>query len=131
MQRETLTGIERDIRKELIRLVKIGDINTLNVTYKALAEQFGLPYDEKDYNRNLFHEILGHISEFEDTAGRPLLSVIVVRIEDGFPGKGFHTMAKQQKKQKPDEDNETFVVNERKKVFDWWKTHDDEAFTDE
>ncbi len=41
-----------------------------------------------------FHHLLGQISVEEDAAGRGMLSVLVVRREDGMPGQGFFDLAK-------------------------------------
>ncbi|MGA3350277.1 MAG: hypothetical protein ABSC33_14730 [Candidatus Sulfotelmatobacter sp.] len=45
-----------------------------------------------------FHYLLYEISVEEDAAGRGMLSVLVVRKEDGMPGEGFWDLAKQLKR---------------------------------
>jgi hypothetical protein len=42
----------------------------------------------------ILHHLLGQISTEEDQAGRGMLSVLVVRKEDGMPGQGFFDLAK-------------------------------------
>jgi len=120
----TLTELERRIRKELINFVKIGDFDRSFVRYKPLANKFGVSY-ENDYERNLFHDMLGNISRYEHSKGRPLLSVVVVT-GDYIPGGGFFTLAKDElKKQRPDENNDNFAQRERQELFDYWKNHED------
>lgn len=121
----TLTELERRIRKELINFVKIGDFDRSFVRYKPLADKFGVPYGNNDYERNLFHDMLGNISRYEHSNGRPLLSVVVVT-GDYIPGRGFFTLAKDElEKQRPDEDNDNFAQRERQELFDFWNHNDD------
>jgi len=40
-----------------------------------------------------FHHLLGQISVEENAAGRGMLSVLVIRKEDGMPGPGFFDLA--------------------------------------
>ena len=42
-----------------------------------------------------FHALLGEISVEEDAAGRGMLTVLVVRQEDGLPGQGFFDVAEE------------------------------------
>src|SRR5437899_471369 len=44
-------------------------------------------------DRNQIAGILDEISTFEHQRGRPLLSVVVVQVETGRPGKGFYKLA--------------------------------------
>ena len=119
----TLTDLERGIRKELINFVKIGDPNKSFVRYKALADKFGLPF-ENEHERGLLYKMLDNINRHEDKQKRPLLSVVVVT-EDYVPGKGFFTMSRELGKQEPDEDDDRYALRERKEVFDFWKNNVD------
>jgi hypothetical protein len=120
----TLTAIEQQIRQELINFVKIGDNSKSFVRYKPLAEKLHILFGN-EHERNLFYEMLGHISKYEFENTRPLLSVVVVN-DEYAPGKGFFTLARSElKKQKHDEDNDKFALNERKAVFDYWKKNND------
>ena len=44
-------------------------------------------------DRNRIAEILDAISLLEHTQDKPLLSVVVVQVETGRPGKGFYRLA--------------------------------------
>ena len=52
---------------------------------------------------NVFHKFLGEISSDEDAKGRGMLSAIVVRQSDSFPGSGFFNFAKSMGKSFHDE----------------------------
>ena len=120
----TLTELERQIRKELINFVKIGDFDRSFVRYKLLADKFHIPFNN-EHERNLFFDMLGNISRYEHSNNRPLLSVVVVT-GDYIPGGGFFTLAKNElKKQRFDEDNDNFAQRERQELFEFWKNHDD------
>lgn len=119
----TLTPVEERIRRELIDFVKIGDSNASFVRYQPLADKFGVPYGNIG-ERERLHTMLGHISEYEFQNGRPLLSVIVVT-GDLTPGQGFFKLARTLGKQRPDEDNDSFHIQERRVLFNYWKNQDD------
>jgi hypothetical protein len=118
-----LTELERQIRKEIISIIKSGDEQTTNIRYKALADKFQLPYEYTN-ERNDFHKLLDDINRYEVEQKRPLLSVVVVNAT-GMPGRGFFRLARELGKQKPDIDNDTFAVRERKELFDYWKNNND------
>ena len=103
--------------------MKIGDPQKSFVRYGALANKFGLPFDN-EHERSLLYTMLDNINRFEDERERHLLSVIVVT-EDYIPGKGFFTLAKQLERQKADEDDDTFALRERQELFDFWKNNED------
>lgn len=119
----TLTLVEEQIRQELIDFVKIGDNNNSFARYKPLAGKVGVPYGN-EYERDLFHAMLGNVSQYEFENGRPMLSVVVVT-EDLIPGRGFFKLARELGKQKPDIDDDTFAVRERKDLFEYWKNNED------
>lgn len=119
----TLTNLEKDIRRELIDFVKIGDNDNSFVRYKPLAEKFHIPFGN-EHERNLLYEMIGNISKYEHSNGRPLLSVVVVT-EDYIPGRGFFTLAKELGKQESNEDNDSFALKEREELFEFWKNNDD------
>ena len=61
------------------------------VSYSTLAKRIrSINFDPHDF---AFHHLLGQISVEEDAAGRGMLSVLVVRQEDGMPGAGFFDLA--------------------------------------
>lgn len=118
-----LTNLEQDIRKELINIIQSGDEQTAHIRYKALADRFQIPYDYTN-ERNDFHKFLDDINRYEVEQGRPFLSVVVVN-ETRMPGKGFFRLARELGLQRPDEDNDTFVIRVRQEVFDFWKNNED------
>ena len=118
-----LTNLEQDIRRELIGFVKIGDKNKSFVRYKALADKFGLPF-ENEHERGLLYKMLDDINRYEFSKERPLLSVVVVT-GDYIPGKGFFTLAKELGKQESNEDKDSFAFKERKELFEFWENNND------
>lgn len=118
-----LTSLEVEIRRELIKCAKKPD----TITYARLASWVNVNYrchygaDEKR-----FHNMLGNVSTYEFENGhRPLLSVIVVTVNDSRPGPGFFWLAKELGKQKKGVSDETFFAQETRELFDYWKNHDD------
>lgn len=88
-----------------------------SITYSDFVERIRslrlIPRDPR-----LF-EILGEISSEEAQAGKGMLSVLVVRKEDGTPGPGFFDLAKDLGR---DISDETAVIDaERKLVFASWR----------
>ena len=63
-------------------------------TYSKIAPLAGLDMDSQA-DRNRIAEILGEISTHEHSLGRPLPSAVVVLAEEGKPGQGFFTLARQ------------------------------------
>ncbi len=69
----------------------------------------------------LFH-MLGEIASSEDTAGRGLLTAVVVhKSGDMQPGKGFFELAKSLGRGVMDQDN--CWMEELAKVYDYWANH--------
>lgn len=81
------------VRSYLIELARNKTDPTVN--YQKLSDdcKLGLVMTEGQHIRNKIGEILGEISEFEDRNGRPLLSALVIRLNDGEEGNGFYKMA--------------------------------------
>lgn len=64
------------------------------IFYSDLTARIGsIAFDPEGYD---FHYLLYEISKEEDAAGRGLLSALVVLKEDGRPGDGFWSLAKEQ-----------------------------------
>jgi hypothetical protein len=106
--------------KEQIRdmLIKAAE-NRKVVHYAEVGRLLNFSMDNPSHRVEL-GSILGEISTEEHENGRPLLSAVVVHKEDHLPGEGFFNLAKELGKQRPDEDNDTFYVNELQRVFDAW-----------
>src|SRR3972149_12077786 len=117
------TELERQIRRELVNIIKSGDEQTTNIRYKALANRFQIAYEYTN-ERNDFHKLLDAINRYEVEQNRPLLSAIVVN-ETKMPGKGFFRLARELRLQRPDEDNDAFAIRARQELFDFWKNNDD------
>lgn len=71
---------------------------------------------------NPMFPMLGHISTYEVTRGRPMLSSVVIGRETGNPGSGFFTLAAQLGFEVEDEQN--FFEAQRDATFDFWSTGD-------
>jgi len=89
-------------------------------TYQEIAQACGLP-TAGSYMGSVVGGILGAISKNELEHGRPFLSVIAVGVS-GKPGPGFFDRAKELKVTHEDQNEEEFFFQERKKIYDEWKT---------
>jgi hypothetical protein len=91
------------------------------VPYSEVGERFGI---EEGYKWAEVAREVGAISEYEIEHERPMLSVVVVHKEDGFPGEGFFTWALdlgRMKRTKKDPKNKVeFFVDELKAAHDYW-----------
>jgi len=103
--------IEAARNEELIHYGEIAPMANLNMESQA--------------DRNEIGRILGEISEYEHSQGRPMLSAIVVHVGGEVPGEGFFNLARQLGRhhgRKDLEDIEFFAM-EARKVFNYWKSH--------
>lgn len=114
------------MKQELIRdfLVKIAKDEKV-ITYRDLCNA-----QYKDLNFDLItdqyklYESLTRISEYENTQGRPLLSVLVVKDVVEVPGGGFFKMASRLKKYDGDESKEArlaFFKKELELTYRYWR----------
>ena len=113
---------DKTIRDYLIKYAKIG--RTIN--YGDLNNNLDLHYDlSLSYERHELGEQLGDISLHEHEEGRPLLSSIVIST-DGVSGVGFFEMAEELLLFDPTKTTKKkFLEQEQKKVFEYWKNHND------
>lgn len=107
------------IYEELKKVARAGG----TTTYGEIAPLASLDMSRADH-RNQIADILGEISSYEHSQGRPMLSVVVVHSEHGedagMPGKGFFELARQIGVQR-NEDNVTFFARELERVHDEWR----------
>ena len=89
------------------------------VNYGDIAPLVGLDM-EMPGDRLRIGAILDRINRVEHRAGRPLLSAVVILKEENKPGKGFFDLAKEIRRQSPNEDDITFWVEELKRVHAYW-----------
>lgn len=85
--------MNKKVRRYLIELARNKTNPTVN--YQKLADDCGLGLKMSDgqHVRNEIGRILGEISEYEHENGRPLLSALVIRLNDGEEGDGFYKLA--------------------------------------
>lgn len=90
-------------------------------TYQELAELIGIQTFGSYMGREI-GKYAGVISMNEVSHGRPMLSVLIVRV-DGVPSVGFFDLAKQLGKLDSDDDarQQAFLEAETKAVYDTWK----------
>lgn len=83
------------VREYLINVARRRTDQT--VTYQKLCDDCGLKLDMygSPYDRKIIGNILGDISVFEYNNGRPLLSALVVRLNDGEEGYGFYRLCEE------------------------------------
>ena len=98
------------IRNELIRAAKAGETRY----YKCVGKMVSM--GSRDPN---LHRLLDSISKAENACGRPLLSALVIRVVELYPGQGFFTMAKELGKYQGGDD-ENFAKEERRRVHEYW-----------
>lgn len=89
------------------------------VTYQEVANLVGLDMANPAH-RNEIAELLGVVSSYEHKHGRPLLSVVVVLADSGWPGQGFFDLGKACRRMRADEDNLAFFARELRAVHDQW-----------
>ena len=79
------------VRTHLIELASKGK----TTTYQELSNacHLGLDMQASEYDRVEIGKILGEISMFEHSNGRPLLSAIVLTKGSHYEGDGFYKMA--------------------------------------
>lgn len=114
------------MKQELIRdfLVKIAKAKNL-ITYKDLCKA---QYKDLDFDvitdQYKLYESLTRISEYENSQGRPLLSVLVVKEVVEVPGGGFFKMASRLKKYDGDESKDArlaFFEKEKELTYKYWR----------
>ena len=93
----------------------------LTIAYSDIAPLAGLKM-ESQADRNEIGRILDDINRHEHSEGRPMLSVVVVREDMGYPGKGFFDLARALGQHRGHNDIE-FFVEESKRVYAYWKEH--------
>ena len=86
--------------------------------YSEIAPLAGLNMDSPGDRERISH-ILGDISTAEHHAERPLLSAVVIRIEENSPGSGFFGLAKDLGLHNGDDDFR-YWVQELQRVHDYW-----------
>ena len=101
----------RTVREKLIAVAKHRD----TVFYSGVARLADLPVR----SRSLF-QLLDEISTHEHEAGRPLLTAVVVRKEDGMSGQGFFKLATRLGHHREGEDRKRYWIWERDRVYAEW-----------
>ena len=87
------------------------------ISYADIVEQIkSITFRHHDFS--LFH-LLGQISSSESAEGRGMLTSVVVRQEDGYPGQGFFDLARELGLDSSD--REAFWVSELRIVYSAWK----------
>lgn len=94
------------------------------ITYDELCVRASLPYEMANPDhRNQLSQCLADISSDEVDQGHPMLSAVVVRAEDGYPGSSFFKFAAEMglcANKMKEEDQAVFFAEELKKVHDFW-----------
>lgn len=88
------------------------------LTYSEVASTAGMDMASPD-DRVRLGKILCDISRREHAEGRPLLSVVVVRVSDHSPGAGFFKLARELGRFKNGTEAE-FFAEESSRVFETW-----------
>lgn len=70
-------------------------------------------------DREEISRLLDEISEYEHQHNRPLLSAIVIHVEDNIPGNGFFSMAERLGRFRGN-DRLRFWLHELRAVYDHW-----------
>ena len=115
-----LTNEEKRVRDVLIERAKQNG----RITYVELIAEANLSLSMNNpHHRGLLGEILGHISEYENESGRPLLSCITTLKSGGF-SDGFYKLADDLQygewhKLKKDE----FAKYELIRTYNYWQRH--------
>ena len=102
----------------LAELVRAAQYRGLT-TYQDVAVIMGLPLKGSNMGRQI-GEILGEIVEDEVSAGRPMLSAVIVGVS-GRPGAGFFNFAKEIGRMEANQGEEEFWRQEREAVYAAWR----------
>jgi hypothetical protein len=78
-------------RREIKAILVEKALSRQDISYSVLAKKITSCTLEHDSQE--LHALLGEISEQESNNNRGMLSVLVVRKDNGYPGKGFFTCA--------------------------------------
>ncbi len=110
--------IHQSIYERLKAVARMGHL----VTYSDIAPLANLSMDDPG-DRHKMAEILGTISTYEHSEGRPMLSAIVVLADVGYPGEGFFTLGRELGLHHGHQDLEdlNFFVKEVQRVYEYWK----------
>lgn len=88
------------------------------IRYADAATVVGLDMSEAD-DRDEIGRLLDEISEHEHQQGAPLLSAIVIHVDDNIPGNGFFSLA-QRLGRFTGNDRLRFWLEELRAVHDHW-----------
>ena len=115
-----LTEEQRRTREILIKYASKGHF----ITYGDLIKEARLNLDmSSPYDRGLLGKILGAISDYEHSDGRPLLSSVAVS-KDKHHSDGFYKLAEELGYGKWEQlKTEYLAMTEMSKTFDYWKSH--------
>ena len=100
------------------QLKRIAKVQT-TTTYTEIAPLAGLVMCNPT-DRNEIARILGEISTYEHSQGRPLLSAVVILQDKNIPGQGFFTLARELGLYSGGDDL-SFFCRELVKVHETWK----------
>jgi hypothetical protein len=89
-------------------------------TYGEIAELLGLEINNPGHRERIIRLLLD-IACSESTQGRPLLSIVVVQAEIGYPGRSFFLLARELGTNNCCDDR-SFFSYELKRVHDYWRT---------
>ncbi len=84
------------------------------INYGEIAEMMGLP-TSGNHMATETGRMLGEICDLENDDDRPMLSAVVVTVDNHIPGEGFFTCAEQLGRTVGDK--QTFWKNELQKVY--------------
>jgi hypothetical protein len=82
--------VERAVYDELVAIAREGRTET----YREIGRLVGLSMANPRH-REVLGGVLDAIDRREHAAGRPQLAAVVVRKREGFPGRGFFTIARE------------------------------------
>lgn len=88
-------------------------------TYGEVAELLGLEINNPQHRERMIRLLLD-IACNESAVGRPLLSIVVVQAEIGYPGRSFFLLARELGTNNCSDDR-SFFSYELKRVHDFWQ----------
>ena len=104
----------KTIYEEIKAIAKDRDRGYVN--YGEIAPLVGLDMEQPEDRRRI-GAILDRINRVEHRAGRRLLSAVVTLKDANIPGTGFFNLAKELRRQPPNEDDLLFWVEEFQRVL--------------
>ena len=111
-------GVNAWLYERLVEAARARDL----LTYTDVGKPLGLNF-ESPADRNVIAKLLGEISRYEVSQGRPMLSSIVWHKDLSGPGMGLRGLGVELGLVRGDEDDLAFATRQLNATYDFWAAH--------